>query len=241
MEERNLKICAVTATKGRHTLLERSMSFFLNQSYKDSKQIIFNNSEVPISLDTKIEQGRIILVNQHLCDETKLPYTNLGDIYTDALKYVPEDTDVVCFWDDDDIFMPRHIEEGIKGLIKGKKTAYKPLKSYFKSGAVFSLMNNTLEPSIFVKLDHIKKYGFSKETTAQHLQWVNPLVQQNEIFADPEGIPTLVYNWGTDVPCFKTSGDPNNPENFNNYTKKSQDHGDKIVSPVDVNKYYIVK
>lgn len=227
-----MKICAITCTKGRHRLLERSVRMFLEQDYSNSIQLIYNNACTAQRLNKNLPSERFILINNCIDTKTDRPYTTLGAIYTDAIKYIPDDVDVICFMDDDDLFFPTHFTEGIKGLIKGGKTAYKPEKSYFKSGQIINLISNTLEPSIFVKKDHILKYGFGDNTVSQHLQWVVPLVDNREIFVDPEGKPTLIYTWGERIPTFKTSGDPNNPNNFNNYAGFSIDHGDKIITPV---------
>lgn len=241
------RVTAITATCGRHTCLERLVGMFLAQDYQGPHTLlIFNNSEIPLSLDKFIDDGTmgymwyndweimfkgetktIHLVNQY----SEGGYRNLGHIYTEAIKHVSDDTDIITFMDDDDLFLPNHISEGLKGLEKCGKTAYKPAQSYFRYQGGISLMNNTLEPSIFVEAFHVKKYGFSETTTEQHLQWVTPLVEQGEIFADPDGTPTLIYNWGDDFPTFKTSGDYKNPLNFDNYRKHSQDHGDRIITP----------
>lgn len=226
-----MKVCLITATKNRHKQLERVVRFVLNQTYDNYVHLIYNNSPIPQKLNTNLPPEKFILVNNHLNLRTLKPYTNLGEIYIDAMKFVPEDVDIVNFADDDDVFLPNHIEEGVKGIERGGVIAYKPFKSWFKYGKQVSLENNTLEPSIFVKLEHVKKYGFSEETTAQHLQWVNPLVAENNIFCDPEGIPTYICDWSQDIPTFKTSGDPNNPQNFNNYTANSQDSGDGVITP----------
>lgn len=235
-----MKVCVLTATKNRHTALERSVGFFLGQTYKNCIQLVYNNSCEILKLEENVKG--VLLINNCKDLETGKPYTNLGDIYRDALTYVPEDVDVISFWDDDDIFFKDHIEEGVKGLIKGGKTAYKPKKSYYRGHTQLVLVENTLEPSIFTKVSHIRKYGFSKETTAQHLQWVNPLVHNNEIFVDEGGKPTLCYNWGDNFPTFKTSGDPKNPNNFRNYEVNSKDTGDGIITPLpetELIKYYI--
>ena len=79
--------------------------------------------------------------------------------------------------------------------------------------------------------EHVKKHGFSLETTAQHLKWVNPLVYENQIFVDSNGKPTYICDWSQEIPTFKTSGNPSNPENFNNYADWSKDIGDGIITP----------
>jgi glycosyltransferase involved in cell wall biosynthesis len=238
-----MKVCAITATKNRHTCLERSVRLFLNQTYDNCVQLIYNNACEAQRLNSNIPEGKIILVNNCLSKKTGKLYTTLGEIYNDILSHIPDDVDVVTFWDDDDVFFPRHIEKGVEGLLRGGKKAYKPQKSYYKSGGRATLVENTLEPSIFVKKDHLLQYGFSEETTAQHLQWLQPLLTEDQIYVDPNGESTLIYMWGEEIPVFKTSGDPGNPNNFLNYSNFSKDIGDQIITPISesaVQRYYLI-
>lgn len=230
-EERKHKVCLVTATKNRHRQLERVVKFVLNQTSNDWTHLIFNNAPTPLKLDKSLPTDKFILVNNSVSIDTSHVYSNLGDIYRDTLNFIPEDCDVVNFMDDDDIFFPEHVEEGLKGLIRGGLTAYKPKRSWYRYLNQLNLAENTLEPSIFVKTDWIKKYGFSSETTAQHLQWVKPLVDQNEIYVDPDGKPTYLCDWSQEIGTFKTSGDPHNPHNFQNYAQWSKDKGDSVITP----------
>jgi len=227
-----MRVCLITATKDRHRQLERVVRFALDQTYDNWVHLIYNNSPVEQRLNKNLPAGKFILINNHLDLKTHKPYTNLGDIYNDILTFLPEDVDVVNFMDDDDIFLTNHVEQGVKGLQRGGLTAYKPEKSWYRHGKQKAvLVTNTMEPSIFVKKDHVLKHGFSPETTAQHLQWVNPLVYGKEIFVDPSGPATYICDWSQEIPTFKTSGDPNNPNNFNNYTNWSKDSGDRIITP----------
>lgn len=225
------KVYLITATKNRHRQLERVVRFALNQTYTNWVHLIYNNSVSPLRLNENLPKDKFILVNNNLSLTTKQPYTNLGEIYTDALTHIPADADVINFMDDDDVFLPNHIEEGIKGLERGRKKAYKPSHSWFKNGAGCTLVSNVLEPSIFVDANHVKEYGFSAETTAQHLQWLHPLIGREEIFVDPNGTPTYICDWSHEIPTFKTSGDPYNPDNFTNYSNWSKDTGDGIITP----------
>lgn len=226
-----MKVCLITATKNRHKHLERVVRFVLDQTYNNYVHLIYNNATAPLRLNDNLPKNKFLLINKNLCDKDHKPYTTLGDIYNDILKFIPEDVDVINFMDDDDVFLENHVEEGIKGLERGGLLAYKPKMSWFRHGKQLSLVENTLEPSIFVKKDHILRYGFSPETTAQHLQWVNPLVYEKQIFVDPKGPATYICDWSHEIPTFKTSGDPNNPNNFHNYANWSQDRGDGIITP----------
>ncbi len=238
------KYLGICSTHGRHDCLERAVGMFLNNTYENKYLLIFNNSKTEQKLDKYYEN--IFLINQSENMDGK-PYTSLGDIYNcalNAIRAVNISPDVISHWDDDDMYLPSHIEEGIKGWEEAKKEgkeAYKPRKSYFRHHGGISPMENTLEPSIFVSFDWVNKYGYSDTTTAQHLQWVDPLVYGDKILVKDDGVSTLIYNWGPDVPTFKTSGDPNNPKNFSNYRAFSSSEGDEIITPLspsELEKYY---
>lgn len=226
-----LKVCLITATKNRHRHIERLVRFVLNQTYQNFIHLIFNNSTNALSLDPCLDKNKFLLINNSVSTITGNSYTSLGEIYNDILKFIPEDVDVINFMDDDDVFFPDHIEEGIRGLEKCGKLAYKPQKSWYKTRTSLQLAENVMEPSIFIKKDHILKYGFSHETTAQHMQWLKPLLIGRNICSDPEGKPTYICDWSQEIPTFKTSGNPSNPQNFKNYEEFSKDIGDGIISP----------
>jgi glycosyltransferase involved in cell wall biosynthesis len=225
------KICLITATKNRSSNLKRVVRFILDQTYDNYIHLIYNNSTTPLRLNNNLSGEKFIIVNNFANLVSKKPYTTLGEIYNDAIKFVPEDVKLITFADDDDIYLENHVEEGVKGYLRGRKKAYKPRKSYYKQkGGRVSLVDNILEPSIFVEADHVKKYGFGVENVAQHHQWLNPLIVNKEIFVD-DGKPTYICDWSQDISTFKTSGNPMNPDNFKNYEKYSTDVGDGIITP----------
>ncbi len=240
-------VCCQTATCGRHTLLERVTRFFIDQDYEGEHiLLIYNNSAVEQKLgDFDLpDNKKIILVNNHIDKVTGSIYTTLGAIYRDMLDYIPEGVEICNFFDDDDIFLPNHISEGVKGFMRSdpNQKAYKPEKSYYRHPKGLELMGNNLEPSVFVTLGHLREYGYKDNTEDQHMSWFWPLLEKQEMFIDPLGVPSLVYNWGdTDIPTFKTSGNAGHINNFQNYRNFSQDHGDRMITPwtkEQVQKYY---
>lgn len=241
-----MHVLAICATCGRHTLLERSLRLFLEQTYiGEHTLLIYNNSPIAQRLSSLElpDNKQVILINNHIDSLTGQQYTSLGAIYNDIIKRANiTEYDIVTHWDDDDLFLPDHIKEGVWGLVRTGGTAYKPKYSFYRSDKGVTLSENTLEPSIFVDSHHVAKYGYSLTTTEQHLQWVNPLIANAELFVDPSGKPTLIYNWGdTDIWTYKTSGDYHNPANFDNCRNFSQDHGDFVITPwnrKEVEKYY---
>lgn len=210
----------------------------MEQDHQDFVHLIYNNSEVQQTLAAGLPSN-ILLVNNYTNLKTGRSYENLGQIYNDAVTFIPEDVEIVNFADDDDMFLPTHLSEGVKGYLKGGKLAYKPQRSYYYAAGKLSLVENVLEPSIFVQKEHLLKYGFSDATTEQHHQWFQPLVNEGNLYVDPEGAPTLIYDWSQEIPTFKTSGDPYNSENFGNYKRHSVDHGDRVITPVPKNQLKI--
>jgi hypothetical protein len=230
-------VLAITASCGRMRCLRRSLTMFLEQDYDGPHtHLIFNNSDHPLELRLPElpSNKQVILVNS-----INKGYKSLGEIYNDCLLHIPDSIDIVYHQDDDDYFLPNHISEGVKGMERNQKIAYKPRESYYRHAGGVTLLNNVLEPSIFLKASHLKEYGYHEgKSVAQHHKWLAPLEQNHQI-ASEEGAPaTFIYNWSNnDIPVFKTSGAGDTPTNFGNYRSFSQDFGDYIVAPVPVESY----
>jgi hypothetical protein len=238
----DLKIVCLCLTAGRHYCLERSVSFFLDQDYPNKHLIIYQNSPVPQKLDDRIDPNLVTLINNNIFTETGEPYTNLGDIYNDAIKHIPKDADLINFWEDDDNRPTYFLSEGIKGferaVLLGKK-AFKPLTSIFRTSEGLQPVQNMLEASWFVDVEYIKLKGFkSGVNVSHHHAWCNPLLDVQLVLSDDLNKPNYTYNWGETVPVYKTSGAGETHDNFVNYHRFSQDHGDQIISKIDVDKYY---
>lgn len=239
-KDNNIKVAWLTCTKGRHSLLERNLRFFLNQDYENKVMIIFNNSPITQRLGSFDGEENVILINQHVNSITKLDYDNLGAIYNDAIDHIPEDVMLLNMADDDDCFMPNHLSAGVEGYLRAKEQglrAYKPRFSYYHHAGGIVPVANVMEPSIFVEMDHIRIHGFHNNTKNQHHKWLDAL--GSDILVEENGKKTLIYDWNNHVPTWKTSGDPDNPSNFLNYSENSQDHGDGIITPWhSVDQYY---
>lgn len=240
-------IVSIMATCGRHTLAERAMKMWIDQDYEGNHTLlIFNNSEVKTELDPGLkldDNQQIILWNNHIDTSTGEPYTSLGAIYNDALKFLndipAQDSlvghfDIVTHHDDDDLYMPNHLTQGMLGMEAAKKMGmegYKPQASWYRHKGGLVKMENNMEPSVFLTWTALNQRGYSDTTTEQHLQWYGSMMEEKKIFVDPKGESTLIYNWGDTIPTYKTSGDFKNPMNFNNVRKSSYDHGDKMFTP----------
>lgn len=238
------------AFHGRHQKVERIIRCFINQDYTgEIELLLYNNSSVPQMLDydqiTPLlsDNKNIRLINNHIDLQTKESYTNVGDIFRDALTFVDKDTTVVNHFDSDDIFLPNHAYEGMFWMNFWEDyKAYKPYYSYYLYGKdKIELSHNTMEPSIFVDYQYLKEKGYLRENASYNQGWELPLKAENKIVVDKDGKPTFIYDWSEGHGTHKISGLGDTTDNFTAHREYEQDFGDGILSacsPEIVEKYY---
>lgn len=247
-------ITGICCTHGRFRCLQRALQCYIDQTYQGESAMFICNSGEPLKLpdDFKLPENKHVYI-----DNCKLMnFQTVGEKYTHALqmcmRIFPE-TSVIFSEDDDDIFLPNHLLEGHFGTMSAGiqfKKAYKPKQSWFRyrdrDGILqISKQENTLEPSIFVNVDWLLKYGYAPVSVKYHQQWLDPLIEQNKIFIYPDGKSTLIYNWGdnTNGPdswgIYKMSGSGNdNQQNFIAHSRTSTDMGNGILTPSGDNSSY---
>lgn len=233
---------------GRHDKVERVIRCYLNQDYtQDSTLLLYNNSSVPQVLDDipTAPNQHIILINNHLDLQTGKEYTSVGDIFRDAITFVPDKTTYINFFDSDDIFLPNHISEGLNGVFLGQFSnfrAYKPYRSYYLDGNnKLTLEHNNMEPSVFVDLQYVREKGFFPLSASYHQAWLTPLQRDKQIFQPENGVPTFIYDWGKNHNTHKISGLGDAPENFAAHRRYEVDSGDGVLTPAhkeEVEFYY---
>lgn len=243
-----MKLTLVTCFYGRAEKVERLLRMFIDQTYNGPLHLLlYNNSPYHQVLDDiRLPANKTItLVNNFKDIKTGKEYTNTGDIFRDALTFVPEDTNVINFFDSDDCFLPTHATEGVKGYKKAVslfKFAYKPYYSYFLSANGIEKAHNTLEPSIFVSFDVLKHYGFFQTSATYHQGWESPLKSKDKIYMPEDGAPTLIYNWEKGHNTFKISGSGDDgPTNLRKHREFETDFGDGVLTPAPsyvAEKYY---
>ena len=124
-----MKVSCIMCTYGRFETVQRSMTFWKHQDYQDKELIIFNTAPILMELDESLSGYDIKIINRECEFETGEPYSSLGKIREDALKFATGDI-YIC-WDDDDMFLPWHISQGIRELEKCGLGAWMPAQSYF--------------------------------------------------------------------------------------------------------------
>jgi glycosyltransferase involved in cell wall biosynthesis len=203
------------------------MNCFLAQDYPNKELIIYNTDvENPIDpYGILLVSSDIIVVNENKDAHTFEPYTNVGAIRRDALTWATGD--YVVTWDDDDIFLPHFMRQGIDKIYETGLPSFKPAESFFYSGDNLRLVRNTMEASVIANIKKVREYGYLLETGSEGLGWYTKMRDNKELNENnTHCIPSYCFNWNDgdamDAP-HKQSGDIDNPNNFENHKKASKD------------------
>jgi len=219
------------------------VSQYYAQSYPNKELIIFNtDEEYPYELGFQDES--IIIVNNNMNYQNGFEYENRGQICRDAVTHATGGYFMLA--DDDDIYLPWHIRQAVEGIEESGKDAWKPEMSMFASQAEIKMVMNTLEASIIVKMDRIRKIGFRSDLTGyEGLSWYTKLRDEKQLDEHNKNyVPSYCFNWSDphEVSGHKQSGDINNPDNFKNHKKASLDYAKEPLIRKEVanvyNKYY---
>lgn len=216
------KISAVCCTYKRFTCVERAINCFLAQDYPNKELIVYNTDNESPYMD--IIDDRITFINSATDFETREPYTNVGAIRRDALRFAKGE--YVVTWDDDDIFLPWFMSQAIDRMKETGLPSFKPEFSFFYSGHL-RLVCNTLEASVVADIKKVREYGYLLETGKEGLGWYTKMRDNRELNEhDPHFLPSYCFNWndGQEMKApHKQSGDIDNPKNFENHKEKSLD------------------
>lgn len=240
------KVSAVMCTYRRFKCVERAMNCFLAQDYPNKELIIYNTDvENPIDpYGILLVSSDIIVVNSKTDSVTNTPYTNVGAIRRDALSWATGD--YVVTWDDDDIFLPHFMRQGIDKIYETGLPSFKPAESFFYSGDNLRLVRNTMEASVIADINKVREYGYLLETGSEGLGWYTKMRDNKELNENnTHCIPSYCFNWNDgdamDAP-HKQSGDIDNPNNFENHKKASKDIAPRklleVYSDADMRQIY---
>jgi len=219
------KVSFVCTTFRREYCVNRIISQYHAQTYPNKELIIFNTDEEhPFRLG--FEEPSITIVNNGTDMVTNVNYTNRGDICRDAVSYASGDYFMLA--DDDDIYLPWHLEQAVNGIEELGTDAWKPQRSMFAAPGKIEMVQNTLEASVIVKMDRIREIGFRNDLTGyEGLSWYTQLRNEGHLNENIQKyVPSYCFNWSdpSDVAGHKQSGDIDNPNNFENHKKSSGDH-----------------
>lgn len=225
-------VSCICTTYGRHASMNRLLACWLAQDYQKKELVILNTAPVDLFLSADLKgRGDIRLFNQQNYSKSGKPYTNVGHVREDATRLARGD--VWCLADDDDLYLPNHISNGVSGLVGCGKSGWKPAKSWFtKDGGVnFEWARNAMEASAFVYMENIRRLGFRPESGPENLAWMDGLKREGQFVEDEQAKSTYVYTWGDPIAPHKQSGDMMNVNNFENHKRFSCDFG--VGVPLD--------
>ncbi len=225
-------VSCVQTTFRRFKCVERSINCFLRQNFEYPAELIIFNTDVEnkLILDyfhsfPRNDNRMIKIFNNDIDSVTGEKYTNVGAIRRDALRLARGQYFVT--WDDDDIFLPHFLQQGIDKIIGTGMPSFKPEKSFFFCNDKLDLVENTMEASVISDINLIRKYGFNLSTATEGLAWYTQMRDNKELNEhDPYFVPSYCFNWndGAEMSAaHKQSGDPDNPDNFNNHKAASTD------------------
>jgi len=239
----------IMATRDRHRCVERVLRCFIDQDYDGDMVLwIHNNSPHPFKVDYPAlpKNKKIIVYHSPNDSSTNQPYENVGYIYNDLIRIIPiieasvgYSLDIITWTEDDDLYLPNHTTEGVNGIkraIKEEKKSYKPYHSWFRTPHNTQLAHNVFEPSIFTLASYIREAKFKNTSMDYHFGWLQPLIDNDEILIDKAGIPTLIYDWSSEIPVYKLSGSGSNElENYIAYKTFSKSEKG-VLTPISEEK-----
>ena len=181
-----------------------------------------------------VNVSNVIMVNNDKDYQTGLPYTNRGQICRDAVTHASGEYFMLA--DDDDIYLPYHLEQAVKGIKSNGMDAWKPEKSLFATREEIKLVQNTLEASVIVKMNRIREIGFRSDITGyEGLSWYTKLRDEGQLDENNKKyVPSYCFNWSdpTEIAGHKQSGDIDNPNNFDIHKEQSKDVAKYKLTPI---------
>lgn len=209
------KVSFVCTTYRRATCVQRLVAQYYNQTYQNKELIIFNtDTEYPIT--TAFDDPAVIIVNNNIDYVTKNEYTNRGQICRDAVTHASGDYFMLA--DDDDIYLPWHIQQAVDKIEEVGNDAWKPEMSFFSINGKLELARNVMEASVIVKMHRIRQIGFQMNVTGMEgLSWYTKLRDENQLDEHYKNyIPSYCFNWSDPIHIggHKQSGTIDHPNNF---------------------------
>ena len=231
VEEYPLVSCVMT-TYGRFNFVERSITLWLLQDYPNKELIILNTAATPLYLDKELRSENIKVINNIYKRNTTEEFTNVGQIRKDAISYANGEF-YIC-WDDDDLYLPWHISQGMKVIKDNNLVAWMPQQSIWTNdgGKTYEYATNAMEASCIVHMNEIQKYGFKDGNGDEHLTWRLGLRNEGKLSENYSVTPfeSYVYVWGEEG--HKQSSTINKEDNFEYHKSVTTDFGDRGLKRV---------
>jgi len=208
--------------------LREAISCFLEQDYANRELVILNNNRIPIVCDLP----KVRVINGEM-------FPTLGDCRNRLLEFA--DGDYVRTWDDDDLYFPWAISQGVEHI--GDNPAWKPTYSWswHKRKKRITMQGNVYEASWTMRTDWVKKIGYQASSGGDEHKTLKDALAENGGIAKDKVEPSYCYTWDTGL-CH-ISGSLNGQLSIEERTKRwmqeNNDHGYEVpIKKVDLSHYW---
>ena len=183
-----MKIDCLMGTYGRHALACEAVACFLEQSaMSQATLLIYNQHPVPLKLD----HPRVRIVNE------TAPAASLRFIRRRMLDLAEPTADLIHFWDDDDLYLPWHLEDCLNHI--GDHAAWKPTSSWASMGDKDWLRHrNRFEGSWIFRADYLQRAPLDGHPTYTDHPVFLQAVESGHLATTELGAATsYIYRWAT--------------------------------------------
>jgi len=224
-------VSCLCPTYGRFEKLCEAVSCFVAQDYVNKEMVILNSHPVPLHMD--LPQVRII-------NDPSLFF--LGDIHNRLLDEAKGE--LVRTWDDDDLYLPYAISQGVR-MLPNDKVAWKPLFSWsWRNGRDPILYGNQYEASTTWRADFMRSVRFEPGVACKNYRQILDKVAEIRGLAktDMRGEASYVYRFGWGPAHISVaSSRADNQTATEEWRGRNQDTGDgKPISIVPLQHYWDV-
>jgi len=181
-----MQIDCLMGTSGRFSIACEALACFLHQTaLSQATLLIYNQHPTPLHFN----HPRVRVVNE------AAPRGSLRFIRQRMHELARPSTDLIHWWDDDDLYLPWHLEQCLDHI--GTSVAWKPASSWISmNNEAFSRHVNTFEGSWVFRSDYLM--AAPVDTHPEYTD--HPVIRQTEeakLLATTEfgGCASYIYRW----------------------------------------------
>jgi len=169
-------------------MIQNTLAMFLAQDYQDKYLLILDDQgNYP---EQKGDNWALL--------STSTRFPSLGEKYMHMLKVMPTAWNYFALWDDDDLYLPWHLSQGVEAASKNKDGWSKCGKiwtTYDKPDGTYWLEENTkgrFHGTLVVSRGAMGHVGYWSTASSFDLQFISDLTKHQE----PElTCPSYLYRW----------------------------------------------
>ena len=221
-------VTCLCPTHGRFALLREALGCFAAQHYPAKRLMIVNDAPEPIEADIP----GVEIINMPNV------FLNLGAKRQFLLGLAQ--TPLVAHWDDDDLYLPNHLERSTRALLGRDVGCVKSRGAWYINGNVIrGLRHNAFEGSMVFQRDEAMELGgYTMKHSGQALALMNKFRMAKRFYGipDTEGQVSYVYRWGTGASHISSLG--NKAGSLMRFRRGNTDFGGGQLTPADVTGYF---